>query len=86
MEDIELRGHIVICGWSETAKGIIKQIRADSGSKNRHIVLVDPNLDGPPLNDPFIYFVKGDPSDYETLDKAFIKTAETALILADWYE
>jgi voltage-gated potassium channel len=84
VNDIELRDHIVICGWSETARGIIQQIRADTVGRRRHIVLIDPDLDGPPINDPFLYFVKGDPSEYETLEKAFIETAETALILADW--
>jgi voltage-gated potassium channel len=65
-------------------KGVIQQIRAESPGKRRHIVLIDPHLEASPVDDPFLYFVKGDPTDYEILDSAFLKTAETAIILTDW--
>ncbi|MFV2067570.1 MAG: TrkA family potassium uptake protein [Pirellulales bacterium] len=84
VNDNELNGHIVICGWSETTKGLIEQIRADTAGRRRHIVLIDPNLDASPIDDPFLYFVKGDPTEYETLERAYVKSAETALILTDW--
>jgi voltage-gated potassium channel len=84
LNESELQGHIVICGWSEMTRGVIQQIRAETLGKRRHIVLIDADLDASPVDDPFLYFVKGDPTDWETLDAAFIKTAETALILTDW--
>ncbi len=84
MNNAQLRGHIVICGWSETARGVIEQIRAEVSGRDRHIVLIDPHLDSSPLDDPFLYFVKGDPTEYETLRRAFVDTADTALILTDW--
>ncbi len=84
MDEVELKGHIVVCGWSDTAKGVIEQIRSDSVGRRRHVVLIDPALDASPVDDPFLYFVKGDPTEYATLQRAYLGSAETALILTDW--
>jgi voltage-gated potassium channel len=84
VNDIPLHGHIVLCGWSETAEGVIHQLRADTEGVQRHIVIIDPELDACPVDDPYVYFVKGDPTVQETLERAFLQTADTAIILADW--
>jgi voltage-gated potassium channel len=84
MSTPELTGHIIICGWSATAKGVIQQIRGETIGQSRHIVIIDPQIETSPLEDPYVFFVKGDPTEYETLERAFVKTAETALILTDW--
>jgi len=79
-----MQGHIVICGWSETARGVIKQLHSEDGDPRRQIVLIDSHLDHCPVDDPYVYFVKGDPTHDETLRRADLKQAETAIVLTDW--
>ncbi len=79
-----MQGHIVICGWSETARGVIEQLHSEDGDPRRQIVLIDPHMDHCPLDDPYVYFIKGDPTLDETLRRAELKQAETAIILTDW--
>lgn len=79
-----MQGHIVICGWSETARGVIEQLHSADGDPRRQIVLIDPHLEHCPLDDPYVYFVKGDPTLDETLRRADLKQAETAIVLTDW--
>ena len=79
-----MQGHIVICGWSETARGVIEQLHSEHGDPRRQIVLIDPHVDHCPLDDPYVYFIKGDPTLDETLERAELKQAETAIVLADW--
>ena len=79
-----MQGHIVICGWSPTARGVIEQLHSEDGDPRRQIVLIDPHLDHCPLDDPYVYFIKGDPTLDETLQRADLKQAETAIVLADW--
>ena len=79
-----MQGHIVICGWSETARGVIEQLHSEDGDPRRQIVLIDPHLEHCPIDDPYVYFIKGDPTLDETLHRAELKQAETAIVLADW--
>jgi voltage-gated potassium channel len=84
MAQVKLRDHIVICGWSETARGVIEQLHSANGDVRRQIVLIDPILDKCPVDDPYVYFIHGDPTESATLDRASLQTAETAVILTDW--
>lgn len=84
MSQVNLKDHIVICGWSETAAGIIKQLHAEDIGERRQVVLIDQHLDHSPVDDPFVYFVQGDPTNDETLRRACLESAETAIVLADW--
>ncbi|MCA9267196.1 MAG: TrkA family potassium uptake protein [Planctomycetales bacterium] len=79
-----MQGHIVICGWSETARGVIEQLHSDDGDPRRQIVLIDPHLDHCPIDDPYVYYIKGDATLDETLRRADVATAETAIVLTDW--
>lgn len=84
MSNVNLSDHIIICGWSETAEGIIEQLHGEGGDQRRQVVLIDPVLDSCPVDDPYVYFVKGDPTSDKTLERAHLKTACTAVVLADW--
>jgi voltage-gated potassium channel len=84
MSNFKLTNHVIICGWSTTAEGIIRELHAEDVDERRQVVLIDQTLDASPVDDPFVYFVKGDPTNDETLERAFVKTATTAVVLADW--
>lgn len=84
MSNFTLADHVIICGWSTTAEGIIRELHAEDVAERRQVVLIDETLDASPVDDPFVYFVKGDPTTDETLERAFVGTATTAVVLADW--
>ena len=84
MPQAQLKDHVIICGWSTTAAGIITELHGEDGYERRQVVLIDERLDTSPVDDPYVYFVKGDPTSDETLERADVKTASTAVVLSDW--
>jgi voltage-gated potassium channel len=70
------RDHVVVCGWNTTARDLIEELRGDD-YKSR-IVLVH-EADKNPAGDG-VYFVKGDPTNTDDLERAGIKEASAALI------
>ncbi|WP_176545251.1 TrkA family potassium uptake protein [Bacillus sp. AFS041924] len=75
------KNHIVIVGWNERVKNVIKQIRESSIST--HIVLIDESLELLPFEFDKVHFVKGSASNDSILEKANLKFANTILITAD---
>lgn len=70
------RDHIVVCGWNPTARDLIAELRGDD-FKQRVVVIAD--LDKNPAGEG-VYFVKGDPTNTDDLDRAGIREASTALV------
>ncbi|NSL51649.1 potassium channel family protein [Calidifontibacillus erzurumensis] len=73
--------HIIIIGWNEKTKNVIRQIH--KMNPLRQIVLIDETLQDHPLTNKNVYFVKGNPTTDETLKRANIEKADTVLITAD---
>jgi len=76
---VKMDNHIVICNWNERAEDLINQLKVYEGDYE-NIVIIDNQLEQRPLKD--IEFVKGSPSDVQTLKKAGITKAKKAVILA----
>ena len=70
------REHIVVCGWNSTARDLIDELRGDD-YKQKVVVLAD--LDKNPAGSG-IYFVRGDATNAEDLERAGIADASAALI------
>lgn len=70
------RNHVVVCGWNATAREAIEELRSDA--YKRHLVLIH-DSDRNPANGA-VYFVRGDPTNTEDLERAGIADAEAALI------
>jgi voltage-gated potassium channel len=68
--------HIVICGWNSTARDLIDELKGDD-YKQKVVVLAD--LDKNPAGSG-VYFVRGDATDAEDLERAGIADASAALI------
>ena len=73
------KDHIVVCGWNSTARDLITELRGDD-YKQRVVVIAD--LDKNPAGDG-VYFVRGDTTSQEDLERAGIKEASAALIFPD---
>ncbi len=82
MADARYRDHIVICGWSPEGEQILAELHNDETVDKKPVVIAA-QLEGNPTDDDLTTFVRGSPSDAETLRRAGIEHAETAIILAD---
>jgi voltage-gated potassium channel len=81
MSSFKFENHIVLCGWNYRAEVILKEFRQDSDFVNAPIILIA-DIDRKPIDDENLYFIQGKVSD-ETLNKANIAHAKTAIILGD---
>ena len=80
---VKLKDHMVILGWSGKGSEILAEIRRrDDAAQMPEVVLLAP-LDKNPSTDPMVTFISGDPTQDADLDRASIRSARTALILAD---
>jgi voltage-gated potassium channel len=70
------RDHIVVCGWNTTARDLIDELRGDDYT---HKVVLIANVDKNPAGDG-VYFVRGDTTSTEDLERAGIREASAALI------
>ena len=69
-------GHIVICGWNATARDLVEELRTDDyGVKIALLNDGDKNPAG-----EGVYFVRGDATSSEDLERAGIKEASAAIV------
>jgi len=71
-----MSGHIIVCGWSATAREVITELRADDPL--REVVLLADLERGP--TDSAAHFVRGDPAVSEDLERAGIRDASAAIV------
>ncbi|MBA2720303.1 MAG: TrkA family potassium uptake protein [Chloroflexi bacterium] len=70
------RDHIVVCGWNQTARDLIDELRGD---EYRARIVVLAQADKNPAGEG-VYFVNGDSTDTAALERAGIRDAKAALI------
>lgn len=70
------RDHIVVCGWNTTARDLIAELRGDD---YRIKVVVIADVEKNPAGEG-VYFVRGDTTNADDLERAGVKDASAALI------
>jgi len=75
-----LMKHTVVCGWNPSAELIVKRIHDED--PDEPVVLVC-DRDKAPMTGKNLYWVRGDHTKVDMLEKAHIKKANTAIILSD---
>lgn len=70
------RNHIVVCGWNATAREAIEELRSDD--YKRRLVLIHDAERNPA--EGAVYYVRGDPTNTEDLNRADIADADAALV------
>lgn len=70
------RDHIVVCGWNTTARDLIEELRSDE-YQTKVVVLHDSERN--PAGDG-VYFVRGDITRVEDLDRAGVREAASAVV------
>lgn len=81
VNNVKVKDHFIICGWSYKAKEIVTELRADKKVKNRPIVIVA-DIPEKPIEDENTFFIHGE-VDVDILKKANLKEASVVMILTD---
>ncbi|RXJ02586.1 potassium channel protein [Anaerobacillus alkaliphilus] len=74
-------GHYVIVGWNERSRNMI--IHLQKLNPELEIVLIDQTLKQCPLSSNMVHFIRGNPLEDDTLQRANIKKAHTVVITAN---
>jgi voltage-gated potassium channel len=70
------RDHIVVCGWNETARDLIEELKGDE-FETKVVLLHDAERN--PAGDG-VYFVRGDITNTDDLDRCGIREANSAIV------
>jgi voltage-gated potassium channel len=81
-KSIMLKNHVLICGWGGRDSYIIDSII--SQVRGQPVVVLDKELNDAPVQDPYVEFVKGDPSESKALQRANCNSANTVIIPLNW--
>ena len=82
MGEYDLEDHIILCGWNDRTKEILKDLRADSRSADKPIALVAEIETNPASEDEHLHFVRGTETEAD-LKRAGIERAETVVLVGD---
>ncbi len=81
MNTFDFEDHIIICEWNHRARAILRELRADPRHEETPVVLIA-DIDEKPVDDEQLFFIRGS-ADEETLKRANITHARTAIVLGD---
>jgi Trk K+ transport system NAD-binding subunit len=85
--DYNIKDHVVICNWTPKADVIVRQLHDESVHGRSPIIVITETPELVPKSTEKAYrgllIVGGDPADKEILERADIRTAKTAVILAN---
>jgi len=84
-----LNKHIAICNWNKRGDTVIRELHHPSAEPDKElIVLTDMDVNEKELRERSrkrygnVYFIKGDPTSYETLESARVHLAKSVIILS----
>jgi len=80
MKELELKNHVVLCGWDHKSPGVIAQLTAEATGKRLEVVLIA-DLEETPIEHPQVHFVRGNPTEDAVLQRAAIASAQTGIVL-----
>lgn len=84
----ELEHHIIVCGWNAGVSPLLSELAVDEELRGLPIVLVnelekEPDLSATGVRADLIYFLKGDFTQLDVLQRAGVKHAARAVVMAD---
>ncbi len=82
MKNLNIKNHIILCGWNHRGIDIIEEIKSDIKYKNTEIAVIADYDKAPFQIDDSLFFIKGE-INRETLEKACCKKAFSALVLSN---
>jgi voltage-gated potassium channel len=82
VEKVNLSNHIVICGWNFQGERIVSELMRGQVKPRREIVVLA-NCESRPVKEESVEYVKGDPTQDESLVRAGITKADSVIVLSD---
>lgn len=82
---VNFSGHTIICGWNFQGEQIVNELLNANVKQQRGIVILHDSEERP-IKDERVEFVKGDPSQDESLKRAGIMTADSVIVLTDCHK
>ena len=82
VKKVDLSNHIIICGWNFQGERIVGELLRSQVKPRREIVVLA-NCESRPISEDRVDFVKGDPTQDESLIRAGIKRADSVIVLSD---
>jgi len=82
VKKVDLSNHIVICGWNFQGDRIIAELMC-SQVRDRREVVVLANCETRPVKHESVEFVRGDPTQDDSLIRAGVKNADSVIVLSD---
>ena len=82
MGDCDLEGHVILCGWNDRTKEILKDLRADPRSAGKPVALVADVETNPAPGDEHLHFVRGAETEAD-LTRAGVRKAATVVLVGD---
>lgn len=82
VEKVDLSNHIVICGWNFQGERIVNELLRGQSQTRREIVVLA-NCENRPVKEESVEYVKGDPTQDESLVRASITKADSVIVLSD---
>ena len=82
VEKVNLSNHIVICGWNFQGERIVSELMRGQVKPRREIVVLA-NCESRPVKEESVEYVKGDPTQDESLIRAGITKADSVIVLSD---
>ena len=83
MKPVTVSDHVVVTRWGKETESIIDELLSDEVKERHPVVVIDRSILELPINNPYVHFVKGDPTESAVLERAGILRASTAIILPD---
>ena len=82
VKKVGFSGHTIVCGWNFQGERIIDQLLSSDQKQSRQIVVLA-NTEQRPIKDERVEFIKGDPSQDESLVRAGVMKANSVIVLTD---
>lgn len=84
----KIKNHIILCGWNENVPFLVRNLLHKNIINKKPIIILanmeeDLPLDKYKLDHDWVSFVRGDATNKEDLDRANLKDADIAIIVAD---
>jgi voltage-gated potassium channel len=88
MEIEDLTGHVLVCGWKRGCEGMIAELQQDAALRAAGIVVVsdqdsEPDLHRAGASPDRVYFLRGDHTRVDVLQRAGVDRATMAIIVPD---
>ena len=81
---VRLKNHVVLCGWHHSSKAIVEQLTSRDNKPRKKIVVIDQEAEDLRLVHPDTDYVRGDPTEQESLALASTDRADIAIIPLDY--